>query len=52
MVLKRWEFTTGNVVASSPVVVDGKVFVGSFDNQTYALNADTGALVWKVSDGL
>jgi outer membrane protein assembly factor BamB len=38
-------------VASSPVVADGKVYVGSFDNKTYALNADTGALIWNVTTG-
>ena len=32
-------------------MADGNVYVGSFDNQTYALNAETGALVWKVPTG-
>ena len=30
---------------------NGNVYVGSFDNQTYALNADNGSLVWKVETG-
>jgi outer membrane protein assembly factor BamB len=34
-----------------PVVANGNVYVGSFDNVTYALNANTGALVWKVTTG-
>ena len=32
---------------SSPAVVDGIVYVGSTDNNLYALNAATGQLVWK-----
>ncbi len=31
---------------SSPMVVDGTVYVGSTDGNVYALNAETGAVVW------
>ncbi len=48
---KNGSFATQSVAASSPAVADGKVFVGSFDNNTYALNAETGALIWKVETG-
>ncbi len=34
-----WSFSTGHDVRSSPVVVDGVVYVGSFDNSLYAVDA-------------
>ena len=49
--LLTWSFTTGSVVLSSPTVVDGVVYVGSEDNNTYALNATTGAKVWNYTTG-
>lgn len=43
--------TAGGVPANqlngTPVVADGCVFVGSSDGRVTALNADTGALVWR-----
>ncbi len=44
---KSWAFKTGGVVASSPTVVSGVVYVGSWDGYEYALSATTGALQWK-----
>ncbi len=44
----RWEFKTEGKVLSSPVAVDGRVFVGSSDGHFYAVDAETGELVWKV----
>ena len=37
---ERWRFETGREVNSSPTVADGTVFVGSFDNRVYALDAE------------
>ena len=34
-----WEYGTGGTVASSPAVVDGKVFFGSIDGNVYCLDA-------------
>ena len=34
-----WNYTTGNGVWSSPLVVNGVVFVGSDDGSVYALGA-------------
>ncbi len=34
-------------VSSSPVVADGKVYVGSQDNKVYCLDASNGDLVWN-----
>ncbi|MCJ7768149.1 thermopsin family protease, partial [Candidatus Bathyarchaeota archaeon] len=47
-----WKYTTDNWVDSSPAVDGGMVFVGSYDNNIYALNASTGAFVWSyTTDG-
>jgi outer membrane protein assembly factor BamB len=35
----------------SPVVVDGMVFIGSLTGIFYALNEDTGAVVWSLNAG-
>ncbi|MDD1719977.1 MAG: PQQ-binding-like beta-propeller repeat protein [Methanoregulaceae archaeon] len=42
-----WNYTTGGPVSSSPAVVDGVVYIGSQDSHLYALNASTGAFLWK-----
>ncbi len=45
----RWRFpATGSVGAfrASPVVKDGRVFIGSSDGHMYALDAATGAQLW------
>ena len=42
-----WTFRTGGAVISTPAVADGRVYFGSFDSNVYALDASSGALVWK-----
>jgi len=46
-----WSYKTGGYVDSSPAVDRGLVYVGSYDDDVYALNATTGALVWKYKTG-
>jgi len=46
-----WTYTTGKEVTSSPAVADGRVFIGSDDDEVYALNATTGALIWSYTTG-
>ena len=46
-----WNYTTGDIVASSPAVAEGIVCVGSLDHRVYALNAANGALIWSYSTG-
>ena len=41
-----WDYTQ-----SSPVVVDGQVYVGSLDGNVYALAADTGKINWTFKTG-
>jgi outer membrane protein assembly factor BamB len=42
----KWAFQTGGWVFSSPAVVDGDVYVGSRDENVYALDAATGREQW------
>jgi outer membrane protein assembly factor BamB len=49
--VKRWTFTTGDRIDSSPVVANGVVYVSSGDNNLYALNARTGAKLWSFATG-
>ena len=44
-------FTTGHYVFSSPAVVNGVVYVGSYDINVYALNATTGTKLWNYTTG-
>jgi outer membrane protein assembly factor BamB len=46
-----WRSEIGDFVWSSPAVVDGVVFVGSFDGSVYALDASTGAKLWQRGTG-
>lgn len=42
-----WTFAAEQSIVSSPVIVDGRVFVGSDDGNVYALDLATGARVWS-----
>src|SRR5262249_12721029 len=48
---KLWSLTTGDTVDSSPAVVDGVVYVGSQDDNVYALDARTGTQRWVFQTG-
>jgi len=61
---QKWAFTTGNNIDSSPSIgADGTVYIGSYDGNLYAINADgtkkwaflTGGAIWATpaigSDG-
>jgi outer membrane protein assembly factor BamB/formylglycine-generating enzyme required for sulfatase activity len=45
----KWKFSTGGPIKSSPVVVDGIAYFGSYDGNIYAVDAETGHEVWKVT---
>src|SRR5665648_404047 len=45
-----WKFNTGGQVGS-PTVVDGVVYVGSYDHKVYAFNATTGEVIWAFTTG-
>ena len=52
---KLWSLSTGGPIASQPAIAGGVAYVGSWDGYEYALNASTGAVLWKtylgVTDG-
>src|SRR5579863_773985 len=45
--VKKWNFLTGDLVGSSPAVADGTVYVGSSDDNLYAVSAATGKKRWS-----
>jgi len=45
----KWRFPTGQMIYSSPAVVDGKLYIGSDDGKFYALDAATGKEKWSYS---
>jgi outer membrane protein assembly factor BamB len=45
----RWSFTAAQTVAMAPLYADGVLFFRAFNSLVYALNANTGALLWKQS---
>ena len=46
----KWSYTPAGG-RSSPAVANGVVYVGSDDNNVYALNARTGAKLWSYASG-
>jgi eukaryotic-like serine/threonine-protein kinase len=46
-----WRFRTRGPVTSSPVVAEGRVFVGSGDRFVYALRLDNGRKIWSFKTG-
>jgi len=47
-----WKFNLGfEVVDSSPVASDGKVYIGSYDHYLYCLDVNDGDVVWKYKTG-
>jgi outer membrane protein assembly factor BamB len=47
-----WTYMTGLEMSGSPAVVDGKVYIGSWDKKIYCLNATTGVKIWDYTTGL
>jgi outer membrane protein assembly factor BamB len=48
---KTWSVPTSGPVYSAPAVADGFVFVGSDDNNVYALRTSNGAELWNYPTG-
>ncbi|GAB3031178.1 CARDB domain-containing protein [Natronobiforma cellulositropha] len=44
-----WGVQTGGQIVSSPTIVDGLVYIGTLNNQLFAVDADTGEGVWGVT---
>jgi outer membrane protein assembly factor BamB len=47
----RWKFKTGGGVASTPVIAERRVYVGSQDKNVYCLDARNGRCVWSFMTG-
>jgi len=47
-----WTYKTGSLISASATVVGGVAYIGSWDGYEYALNAATGALIWKTYLGV
>ncbi|HIE53535.1 MAG TPA: hypothetical protein EYP85_17420 [Armatimonadetes bacterium] len=45
----RWGYKTKDEVRATPVVGQGTVYIGSYDGNFYALDAETGAPRWTVA---
>jgi outer membrane protein assembly factor BamB len=45
----RWRTHVDGSVTGTPTVVDGRVYVGTWGKSMYALNAATGAVVWRTT---
>lgn len=48
---ESWSFFTNGPVRLAPAIHDGMVYVGSDDGWAYCLDAQTGAVVWKLRAG-
>ncbi|MBI3763696.1 MAG: PQQ-binding-like beta-propeller repeat protein [Chloroflexi bacterium] len=46
-VVPVWAFECEDEVRGSPLVVEGVVYVGCYDQNLYAINADAGKFLWK-----
>ena len=46
-IMAIWRFRCEDEVRSSPTVYNGVVYVGAYDHNLYALNAENGKFLWK-----
>jgi outer membrane protein assembly factor BamB len=44
---EAWTYTTGGPIGGSPAYSNGVIYITSTDSYMYAINANTGQLVWK-----
>lgn len=44
---RLWSFECEDEIRGTPICANGVVYVGSYDNNLYALNATTGDFIWK-----
>jgi parallel beta-helix repeat protein len=46
-----WSYCTAGIIYSSPVVIDGVVYVNTYDGYVYAINASTATPIWRFNTG-
>jgi outer membrane protein assembly factor BamB len=44
---RRWSYSTGKIITSSAAVANGVVYLNTEDDTVYALQADTGKVLWS-----
>ena len=44
---KAWSYPTGGKIFAAPTFWNGRLYAGSSDGYVYALDAETGALLWR-----
>ena len=49
---QKWTASTGATIAASAVVANGLVYVGSWDGNEYAFDANSGNQIWKTYLGM
>ncbi|MCW4019107.1 MAG: PQQ-binding-like beta-propeller repeat protein [Candidatus Bathyarchaeota archaeon] len=47
----KWSVQTDGALVSSPTLVNGVAYIGSWDGNIYAFNANSGAKIWNYSIG-
>ena len=47
----KWKYKTDGPITSSPIIVNGTIYIGSQDKNYYALDAYTGQKIWNFSTG-
>jgi outer membrane protein assembly factor BamB len=47
----KWIFNTSGMIYSSPIIVNGVVYVGSDDFNVYAINITNGSKIWNYTTG-
>jgi outer membrane protein assembly factor BamB len=48
----NWTFQAGGPLATSASIVGNVAYIGAWDGYEYALNTQTGAVIWKTNTGL
>jgi outer membrane protein assembly factor BamB len=46
-----WTYQTGDGISSSPAIIHGKVYVGSWDFSLYCFDMETGSVIWEYQTG-
>lgn len=47
----RWKFKTEDEIRTSPTIFMSHVYIGSYDTNMWALNAEDGKMIWKFPTG-
>jgi outer membrane protein assembly factor BamB len=48
---ERWIFTADAEIRASPIIVDGMIYVGSYDENLYAVDLKAGEAKWSTDRG-